>query len=302
MLMTQDKGKTWLITQPAHGRVAGYMAAHWGNEKFASPGYFADSPSPERLRAEVVLAIGEHDNGWWEWEANPSLSASDGLPKGLFEVLGNPEEAAERWRIGVTRFEENHPYACVVIGWHPHWLSQWALGKAEAPFLHPVIFGKRPNPSEEGRRVAAALLDRLAVDRERLTEEIQNRESWEKDGLRSEHLHPHARLLQILDSMSLALCSDAIPTRSGQGKGLGRDEIEFDEVPRQSWEDRVTLHLRPVGERQIELSPYPFDVDPLPVPVVARIVDSSSGKRGDYRLKGAAIPEQVVMYEFRSKG
>ena len=64
----------------------------------------------------------------------------------------------------------------------------------------------------------------------------------------------------------------------------------------------MTLHLRPVGERQIELSPYPFDLDPLPVPVVARIVDPSSGKNGDYRWKGAAIPEQVVMYEFRSKG
>ncbi len=90
MLKTTRDGQVWLITQPAHAELAGKMAAHWGNEEFAVPGHFAASADPERLRREVVLAVAEHDNGWWEWEADPPLSTEDGLPQDLGEVLKNP--------------------------------------------------------------------------------------------------------------------------------------------------------------------------------------------------------------------
>lgn len=52
---------------------------------------------PERLRAEVILAIAEHDNGWWEWEAIPDLYA-DGFPAGLGEVLQSQQAGIDRWR------------------------------------------------------------------------------------------------------------------------------------------------------------------------------------------------------------
>jgi len=100
-----------LVTQPDHAAVSGYMAAHWGNEEFSKLGYLDDSSEPEQLAAETIFGIAEHDNGWWEWEASPTITASDKLPKGLAEVLSIPEQAAQRWRIGIRRFEENHPYA-----------------------------------------------------------------------------------------------------------------------------------------------------------------------------------------------
>ena len=90
MLKTTRNGQVWLITQPAHAELSGQMAAHWGNEEFAVPGHFAASADSERLRQEVVLAVAEHDNEWWEWEADPPLSADDGLPQGLGEVVANP--------------------------------------------------------------------------------------------------------------------------------------------------------------------------------------------------------------------
>jgi len=46
-------------------------------------GYFDDSSEPEQLAAETIFGIAEHDNGWWEWEASPTITASDKLPKGL---------------------------------------------------------------------------------------------------------------------------------------------------------------------------------------------------------------------------
>ena len=56
----------WLVSQPDHAELSGLLAANWGNDEFARPGQFASANDPEQLRAETVLAIAQHDNGWWE--------------------------------------------------------------------------------------------------------------------------------------------------------------------------------------------------------------------------------------------
>ena len=76
------------------------LAAQWGNEEFAVSGHFAASADSERVRREVVLAVAEHDNGWWEWEADPPLSADDGLPQGLGEVVAHPVAGMEQLLVG----------------------------------------------------------------------------------------------------------------------------------------------------------------------------------------------------------
>ena len=73
MLKRRVDDQIWLISQPDHAAVSGYLAAHWGNREFSAAGGYADCPDPELVRSEVVLAIAEHDNGWWEWEADPEL-------------------------------------------------------------------------------------------------------------------------------------------------------------------------------------------------------------------------------------
>lgn len=118
MLKTRRGDEIWLVTQPDHAALAGLLAAHWGNAEFARPGAFAASPDEARLRREVVLAVAEHDNGWWEWEADPELSVEDGLPQGLGEVLRDPISGMQRWRLGVPRLAARHPYASLLIGDH----------------------------------------------------------------------------------------------------------------------------------------------------------------------------------------
>ncbi len=120
MLKTEYKDKIYFITQPDHAKVSGFLAAHWGNDEFARPGYYSDSPDPEKLRAETVLGIAEHDNGWWEWEASPEPDL-DGLPKGLTAVLKNQQEGMNRWRIGIPRLSEKHTYASLLISYHAYW-------------------------------------------------------------------------------------------------------------------------------------------------------------------------------------
>ena len=103
MLKTTKNGKLWMVTQPDHAEVAGYLAAHWGNDDFARPGHYAAAPDAERLRAEVIFAVAQHDNGWWEWEVTPDVSADDGFPLDLSEVLKDQQAGMNRWRTGLRR-------------------------------------------------------------------------------------------------------------------------------------------------------------------------------------------------------
>src|SRR5688500_3939661 len=94
--------------------------------------------NPERLRREVVLAVSEHDNGWWEWEADPVI-AEDGLPSGLGEVLIDPVAGMQRWRQGIPRLAEQHPYASLLISEHAYWLyAAQFVENAPPEFVHAL--------------------------------------------------------------------------------------------------------------------------------------------------------------------
>ena len=272
MLKTRRGSRVWLITQPAHAELAGMVAAHWGNQEFARPGHYAAAPDPERLRREVVLAVTEHDSGWREWEADPLLSAEDGLPQGLGEVLKDPVAGMERWRLGIPRLAERHPYASLLISDHAYWLYAAQFDPDPPPeFTHHLHRGPSLYPKEletEARRFLADVREMQEAFRRRLEEDA----FW-RAALEPEHRNPHARLLQILDGFSLALCSAVIAPVEGEAKGLGEDHVVFHEVPRRSWEDRVPLEVKPLGDGRIVIDPYPLDKTPLTVSVPARVAE-----------------------------
>ncbi len=299
MLKTLQHGKLWLVTQPDHAQVAGYLAAHWGNDDFVRPGNFASAPDPERLRAETVMAVAQHDNGWWEWEATPELAAIDGFPSGLAEVLKNQREGMRRWRLGLRRFD-NAPYANLLMSHHAYWLyAPQTLADPDPVFTHP-LFWKGPRETlfagkrEEVVDFLAELeeLQRQWVDVLRSDAEVAN---W----IEPENLHPHARLLQLLDGLSLSLCSALIPVRSGEPKGLGEDEFELRDVPRRSWNDRVTVQVTPLGERRMGVSPFPFDQDPLTVSVPVRVFDPGDPS-GHFQNWWYAKRQGVIEFQYSS--
>ncbi len=279
MLKTKRGSQVWLITQPAHAELAGMMAAHWGNEEFTRPGNFAASEDSERLRREVVLAVAEHDNGWWEWEADPPLSAEDGLPQDLYEVLADPVAGMERWRLGIPRLAEQNPYASLLISDHAYWL--YAVQFDTDPpleFTHHLQRGRRSLYSKalesEARRFLADVREMQGAFQRRLEED-----SFWRAALEPEQRNPHARLLQTLDAFSLAMCAAVIAPLEGEAKGLGEDHVVFQDVPRRSWEDRVSIELKPAGPGRIVIEPYPFDEAPLTVSVAARVAEPNTSWR-----------------------
>jgi hypothetical protein len=301
MLKAHVNNETWLVQQPHHAQVSGFLAAHWGSANgFARPGHYPGATHPERWRDEVVLGIAEHDNGWWETEAMPLISDKDGLPVGVGEAAPPTDEneftpwitgGFDRWRTGIGRLAETHPYAALLTSLHAYW-------------LYAVVFDDLTPKDVDHRRhfvfgapeVAEGLVNDQVTTRSFLTEqadlqkELKSRlaKTPELAGLvRKEHLEPHVRLLQLLDSMSLMLALNDTRRHS------------LPHVPRASWDDRVELTWTRVGTRTIEIDPYPFDANGLVVAMPVRVIPdakSSALRSPISRLHGSSV--RSIEFEF----
>jgi len=304
MLKAHVDDELWLIQQPDYAQVSGFMAAHWGGANgFARPGHYPGASQPELWRDEVVLGIAEHDNGWWETEAMPRFSERDGLPVGVGEAAAPTDEneftswvtgGFDRWRMGIDRLTDAHPYAALLTSLHAYWLYAVVFDDmvpSEADSLRHFVFG--------APEVAKGLVSDPAMTRAFLAEQAELQKTLkcrlaktaELSGLiKPDYLRPHLRLLQLLDSMSLMLALNDTDTH------------EFPDVPRSKWTDRVTLTWRRRDARTVELDPYPFDTDGLIVSIPARIVPDGSSPDGTppmSRLHGS--PLRSIEFRFVSR-
>ena len=286
MLKRTVGDELWCISQPGHAAAAGYLAAHWGNDEFVRPGRYAPFYDPERLRAETVLAVAEHDNGWWEWEANPQIDPSDGLPLDLTSL--KQSDGLQRWRLGVPRFRESHPYVALLISLHAYWLQAPRVQAEDtSAFLHPLFGSPADWPSPEGEDLEEAkqfvaeqhALQELLVDR------IKGDPEWAA-AVEPWHLCPHIRLLQLCDALSLHLCFG------------GDKERTLRDIPRTSWNDRISLSVRPAGECRVAIDPYPFDQDPLALTLRARILNPEIHAPDDFQTWWHSLPRREVRFRF----
>lgn len=274
MLKAHVDNEIWLVQQPHHAQVSGFLAAHWGgSDGFVSPGHYSGITHPDHVRDEVVLGIAEHDNGWWESEALPRFSERDGLPIGVGEAAP-PTDANEftpwitggfdRWRMGIGRLADAHPYAALLVSLHAYWLYAVVfedLITQDTDSLRHFVFG---DPEVAVGLVSDASLTRsFLIEQQHVQSELMQRvleDDVMADAIRPQYLMPHFRLLQLADSMSLLLAlNDTAPH-------------QFPHIPRAGWHDRVTITWTRRDARTIELDPFPFDVDGLRVSMPVRIV------------------------------
>jgi len=298
MLKTKRESATVLITQPDHGMISGYLAAHWGNDAFATPGHYTDVPDPAQLRAEVVFAIAQHDNGWWEWEASPRIAPEDGLPFGLVDALQDPQEGMQHWRNGMTRFA-GRPLVSALICHHAYCLYA-VRGTEPIPpdYVHPLYWNQSPDViGGKPREGEAEFIRELQSLQENWKRELSANASTSRWAEPDTFL-PNARLLQLLDAMSLALCSNLVPGKGGTRNGLGGDAFELHHVPRRSWTDRVTIEITPTEDGQILLDPYPFDIDPLPATVPARVFRDTEQDAGDTVADWTGSPLELIRFKY----
>jgi hypothetical protein len=103
------------------------------------------------------------------------------------------------------------------------------------------------------------------------------------------HVWANYKLLQIFDRLSLYFC-----TRPPRSLTLGPAPADY------NGQD-VELTLEPLGGQAVRLTPWPFDVNPLPVRVRASVVpDRPYRDDADFRATFAAAPVTELEFELRA--
>ncbi len=171
---------------------------------------------------------------------------------------------------------------------HAYWLQAPRTGDEETPaFLHP-LFGSsvdRPAPEGEEFEEAKQFVAEQRVFQGLLADRIRIDPDWSA-AVEPWHLHPHTRLLQLCDALSLHLCFG------------GDKERTLPDIPRKNWNDRISLTIRPAGQRQITIDPYPFDQDPLPITLRARVLAPDTRAPNNFHSWWHAIPGTDLRFEF----
>jgi hypothetical protein len=106
MIVTDETSDFLVITQTDHARFAGELLSLWRSDGLP------DHPR----RTDLLFAAREHDNGWREADAAPTLDLERGRPH---DFLTLPDaERAEIWERGTARFAARRPYAALLITLH----------------------------------------------------------------------------------------------------------------------------------------------------------------------------------------
>ena len=235
-----------LVLQTDHSRVAGLLAAHWGNARFAEPAPYGS----------MVLAAEEHDAGWWEWEARPTLT-EDGYP---MDYIGSVRNLGSVWlefyRRGIERVAEQDPYAGLIILMHAEGLCTQGKGLIS----HMPDFSPIPEVRDA--------LDRWEVRRQELIDQLRGSAAY-RDFASDRELWRNYRLMQVFDQLAQFICNrypfDSVARKNGPSNEIGH-------VPVGPGQDDAVLTVDVLDGARARVHPYPFDRSPLEIPIPARLV------------------------------
>jgi hypothetical protein len=269
MVHRYDDSSLLLVLQIDHSRLAGFLAAHWGNETFAAPKPFAS----------MVVAAQEHDSGWWNWEIKPSLNA-EGLPPDYQRfwmstagVVANSEERAAKWvsfyRDGIDRVREQDPYAGLLVLMHGTGLLCQGHG------VRTNLPDMREDPT------ANAFLKNREALRLQLLDELRRSEEY-RDHCSEAELWRNFKLLEVYDQLSQFL-SNRYPLNSTSRQTGPRNAIG--NVPVAPGQEDTTLNIEVKDEKNAVIRPYPFDTERLEVSYPARAIPKRPYASRDEFLK-----------------
>lgn len=231
IIRSMPNGQLLCIHQTSHALMAEEFCRHWGNREFARPGPYS----------AVMLAIGQHDNGWTEWEQAPQL-CDDGTP---MDFLHGPIGVAKLhiWQRGVDRVFAQHPYAALLVWRHAALLYQGALDS-----LADV---------DEQRRIRQFTAQQEDLRRSLLREFAA--ESALRRACTPETVEANTRLLQFGDSASLQVCMPWSAERTFPGC-----PVDFAGTG-------VPIRMAHDGQ-VITCAPWPFAVDHFTVSIHGRLL------------------------------
>lgn len=256
IIQSRPNGQLLCVCQPTHALMAAQFCRHWGNGDFAKP----------MLYEVVMTAIAQHDNGWYEWEAEPEVD-SDGAP--LAFIPGPPYNVKlPIWQLGIDRAAAQHPYMGLMTSRHAALLYTGDLQRLQGDEREAteVFIAKQGHWTYEVRQALAGDLELHRAAAEPV-------------------LMAHTRLLQFGDSASLQV---AMPWSN---------ERLFPHCPVDFAGNYTPIRMRWEGQ-QIAFDPWPFGVDYFTVSLHGRLLNQSVFPSHDaYRAALTGAPLQTMTWE-----
>ena len=278
MVCPYDASRLLLILQTDHSRIAGLLAAHWGNGQFA------------RLRpySSMVLAAQEHDSGWWDWEIKPSVN-EQGYPSDYIGSIKHLGQGVwlDLYRHAIERLAARDPYAAYFVSMHGEALLTQGMG------LLLSMPDYRGDPAvqnfiAEQKAPRAGWLSQLQADPSR------------SQLLDESHLWMNFKLMEVFDQFAQFVCN-RYPFNSQARKNGPTNKLSNVPVPVGDGKPDVTLTIDVQNEREAIVSPYPFDVSPLPVSFEGRLVPNRSYSKQEEYLEDFYQAERIgISYSLKA--
>lgn len=228
-----------LITQHDHSRLSGELAKRIGNTLFAAPSPFES----------VVRAIADHDCGWAEADASPTIDPA-GQPTHVFEADIMISLAA--WEQSVNQVLPHDPYAALLISLHTMALATRAAAR-------------QPEPEDEFARQRVFRVRRFVHQQIEIQEHLRRKLEMPTDlplrgGLAEQGrdatedlLRANFFLLEFLDELSLNLCFGRLVFQRIEMIYSRPDQQPFSAFIANSPDGAMTVNPWPFNSPRLEL-------------------------------------------------
>jgi uncharacterized protein DUF3891 len=249
MVCPYDDSRVLLILQTDHSRIAGLLAAHWGNDQFAKLQPYSS----------MVLAAQEHDSGWWDWEIKPSVN-EQGYPSDYIGSIKHLGQGIwlDLYRRAIERIAARDLYAAYFVSMHGEALLTKGMGLLPSM---PDYTGDAAVQEfiAEQKGLRAGWLPAL-----KKTEQLA-------DVTTEKHLWTNFNLIEVFDQFAQFVCN-RYPFNSQARKNGPTHTLSGLGVPVYPERPNVTLTIDVLNEAEAVVRPFPFDVNPLKLSFEGRLV------------------------------
>ncbi len=251
MVCPYDDSNVLLILQTDHSRIAGLLAARWGNDQFAKLQPYSS----------MVLAAQEHDSGWWDWEIKPSVNGQ-GYPSDYIGSIKHLGQGVwlDLYRRAIERVAARDLYAAYFVSMHGEALLTKGMG------LLPSM------PDYTGDSAVQQFI----------TQQKELRAGWlptlQKNQVLTavtteKHLWTNFNLMEVFDQFAQFVCN-RYPFNSQARKNGPTHTLSGLSVPVSPEQPNITLTIDVLNETDAIVRPFPFDVNPLKLSFEGRLVSN----------------------------
>ena len=249
MVCPYDDSKVLLILQTDHSRIAGLLAAHWGNDQFAKLQPYSS----------MVLAAQEHDSGWWDWEIKPSVN-EQGYPSDYIGSIKHLGQGVwlDLYRHAIERVATRDLYAAYFVSMHGEALLTQGMG------LLPSM------PDYTGDAAVQEFIAQQKEMRARWLPTLKRNQEL-ADLTTEKHLWANFNLMEVFDQLAQFVCN-RYPFNSQARKNGPTHTLSGLAVPVSFERPNVTLTIDVLNETDAVVRPFPFGVNPLRLSFEGRLV------------------------------